>query len=98
MMPMPYSNYPYGDGPQSPYPYPQPAGSPLPPVPPPKDQVLTQPGFHVKQPSVSSFSSESTFVAPHVLATMSAIQRSRTLRVARMDPHLQVCINFEAHA
>jgi len=54
--------------------------SPAPPAPPPKDHTYYQPG----QSSITSSQ----------LTHMSAVERSHKLRVARMNPHLQVCIYF----
>lgn len=61
----------------------QPPRSSRPPALPPKDSIYTQPGYHVQQPSQSTITSSQ-------LSHMSAVERSQTLRVARMEPHLQV--------
>lgn len=54
------------------------APTPTPPIPPPKDPLYTQ-----GQSSVTSTQ----------LTHMTAVERSQMLRVARLDPHLQVCIS-----
>lgn len=62
----------------------QPPPSPAPPALPPKDYLYAQPGYHVQQPTQSTITSSQ-------LSHMTAVERSQTLRVARMNPHLQVC-------
>ncbi|RDB24282.1 hypothetical protein Hypma_008733 [Hypsizygus marmoreus] len=59
--------------------------SPLPPALPPKDFPYTQPSYHVQQPTQSTITSSQ-------LSHMTAIERSQTLRVARMNPHLQFMV------
>ncbi len=56
------------------------APSPAPPLP-PKDRIN-----YAERPQPT--------VTPTQLTQMSAIERSRTLRVARMNPHLQVSLTF----
>ncbi|KAF8061567.1 hypothetical protein FPV67DRAFT_1563868 [Lyophyllum atratum] len=73
--PHPHAPYPH---PHAPYPPPPP--SPLPPALPPKDEVYTQPGYH--------YPTQSTITSSQ-LTHLSAVERSQTLRVARMYPHLQ---------
>lgn len=61
------------------------APSPAPPALPPKDDMYNRPGYHIGSrihPSISSSQ----------LTSMSAVERSKTLRIARMEPHLQVCV------
>ncbi|ESK96912.1 plasma membrane protein [Moniliophthora roreri MCA 2997] len=60
-----------------------PPPSPVPPALPPKDGLsYDRPGYRQTQPSISA--SE--------LTKMSAIERSKTLRIARMNPHLQFMV------
>ncbi|KAJ7752003.1 hypothetical protein B0H16DRAFT_1663119 [Mycena metata] len=58
--------------------------TPAPPLP-PKDDIYTQPGYHVGRTPKSSVTSSN-------LTTMSAIERSQALRMPRMDPHLQFMV------
>ena len=61
--------------------------SPVPPVPPPKDYPYTPKNHDQLQPQPS----EST-IYPSQLTHMTAIERSEALRVARMEPYLQVSL------
>ncbi|GLB35393.1 hypothetical protein LshimejAT787_0209580 [Lyophyllum shimeji] len=80
--------------------------SPLPPPPPPKDHIQPgyhpqQPSYHAPQPNYISQSAGYQYTIPHPtqptitsnqLTHLSAVERSQTLRVARMHPHLQFMV------
>lgn len=70
----------------------QPPSSPLPPPLPPKDYV-----YHAPQHQYQQQPHQST-ISTSQLAQMSAVERSQTLRIARMDPHLQVCSPYTAYS
>ena len=57
--------------------------SPVPPALPPKD-------FHMGPAMGPGFPTQTT-ITPGSLSHLSAVERSQTLRYARMEPHLQVC-------
>ncbi|TFK72175.1 hypothetical protein BDN72DRAFT_371720 [Pluteus cervinus] len=87
--PYPPQQYPYPpQNQQYPYPSQNAPPSPMAPSPPPKDALFQQPGFHVSMPPPGP--PEYPFVSTSTLATRSAIERSQSLRVQRMDPHLQL--------
>lgn len=58
------------------------AGSPMPPELPPKDDIYKHSAFPSSQTSST--------ITTGQLTTMTAVERSKILRIARMDPHLQV--------
>ncbi|KAJ7685037.1 hypothetical protein DFH06DRAFT_969067 [Mycena polygramma] len=59
--------------------------TPGPPVPPPKDAIYSQPGYHFGATTKSS-------IASSHLTTLSAVERSHALRIPRMEPHLQFMV------
>ncbi|KAJ7582843.1 hypothetical protein C8J56DRAFT_1005754 [Mycena floridula] len=61
------------------------ASSPAPPALPPKDRIYNQPGSRFMEPIQTALSS-------FQLTQLSAVERSKTLRIARMHPHLQFMV------
>ncbi|KAF5386786.1 hypothetical protein D9615_001876 [Tricholomella constricta] len=51
-----------------------------------------QPGYHGQQPSNHSLHPTQSTVTSSQLTHLSAVERSQTLRVARMNPHLQFMV------
>lgn len=70
----------------------QPPPSPRPPTVPPKEHHYFN-GAHMPQAAhyTPSTQSSSLTVSTSQLSGMSAVERSQVLRIARMEPHLQVC-------
>ncbi|KAJ3761059.1 hypothetical protein EV360DRAFT_93213 [Lentinula raphanica] len=64
-----------------------PPPSPVPPPLPVKDDIYTDPSFHLPSGVESQKS-----ISSSQLSRLSAVERSRTLRVARMDPHLMFMV------
>ncbi|KAJ3744607.1 hypothetical protein DFH05DRAFT_1534942 [Lentinula detonsa] len=64
-----------------------PPPSPVPPPLPVKDEIYTDPSFHLP----SGVSSQKS-ISSSQLSRLSAVERSKTLRVARMDPHLMFMV------
>ncbi|KAJ3991526.1 hypothetical protein F5050DRAFT_1802118 [Lentinula boryana] len=64
-----------------------PPSSPVPPPLPVKDEIYTDPSFHLP----SGVSSQKS-ISSSQLSRLSAVERSKTLRVARMDPHLMFMV------
>ncbi|KAL0947072.1 hypothetical protein HGRIS_013213 [Hohenbuehelia grisea] len=61
--------------------------SPAPPAVPPKDYGFPRHGQQISEPSFPTAE-----ISPRKLATMTAVERSQILRVARMEPHLQFMV------